>query len=56
MWNIVQDTENYNTHNSDLSSFNRIEWSRPMGFDDAVETIKRHADDKEGAAEGWHPL
>ena len=50
MRHIVQNAKNDNAYNSDFSSFNRIERSRLMRSDDAVETFKRHSKDKQCTA------
>ena len=52
VWNIVQNTKYYNTHNGNFSSFHRIEGSSLVRLHDAVETFKRHAGYEHGATQG----
>ena len=52
---IVQNTENYNTHYCDFSSFNRIKRSSLVRSDDAVESVKSHIYNEESTAETGHP-
>ena len=55
MWNINQNTEDYDGGNGNFSSFNRIKRSSFVRSDDAVETIERHAEYKESTAQSSHP-
>ena len=41
----------YRSDNDKFSSFNSIKQSSLVGFDDAVETLKRHAEYEESTAE-----
>ena len=50
MWNIEHKTEWYNTHNGNLSSFNRIKRSSLMRSNDAVETVEGHTEDEQNTA------
>ena len=51
MRNIVQETKCDNKYNGDFGSFNRIKRSSLVRSDDAVETIKRHAEYEESWTE-----
>ena len=51
MGHIKSYTEHHYTAYGDLGSFNRIKRSSLVRPDDAVETIKRHAQYEESAAE-----
>ena len=48
---IEDNTKSKNTENGDLSFFNRIKRSSLVWSDDAVETIKCHGENEEGAAQ-----
>ena len=50
MRKIINDTEDYNTHDSEFSSFNRIKRGSLVGSDDAVETFKSYNGYEESTA------
>ena len=50
MRKIINDTEDYNTYDSNLSSFNRMKWGSLVRPDDAVETFKSYIGYEESTA------